>query len=65
MVAGQRKRYDYPRWEFVNTSDDILGLCAWALDLVEVSYRRPRVTAIAVSRRDDVRRLDTHIGAKS
>ncbi len=65
VVAGRRKRYDYPRWEFVNTSTDILGLCAWALDLVEVAHRRPRATAIAVSRRDDVRRLDRHIGAKS
>jgi hypothetical protein len=27
MVAGKKKRYDYPRWEFVNRSDDILDLC--------------------------------------
>ncbi len=65
IVAGQRKRYDYPRWEFVNRSDDILGLCAGALDLVEIAHRRPRATAIAVSRRHDVQRLDAHIGAKS
>jgi hypothetical protein len=32
VVGGVRKRYDYPRWEFVNRSDDILGLCTWALD---------------------------------
>ena len=37
MVAGERKRYDYPRWQFTNESDDIRGLCGWALDLVEQS----------------------------
>ena len=26
-VAGERKRYDYPRWEFVNRSDDIFDIC--------------------------------------
>jgi hypothetical protein len=65
MVAGEKKRYDYPRWEFVNRSDDILDLCAWALDLCRVAWRRPRVNALAVSRRDDVRRLDGLIGPKS
>ncbi len=65
MVAGEKRRYDYPRWEFVNRSDDILELCAWALDLCDVAWRRPRVNAIAVSRRDDVRRLDGLIGPKS
>jgi hypothetical protein len=64
-VAGSRKRYDYPRWEFVNHSEDILGLCGWALDLCEISWRRPRAVAISVARRDDVRRLDDLIGLKS
>ena len=63
-VGGVRKRYDYPRWEFVNRSDDILDLCCWALDLSDVSWRRPRVNAVAVSRRADVRRLDELIGPK-
>jgi len=65
VVAGERRRYDYPRWEFVNRSDDILDLCTWALDLCEIGWRRPRVNAIAVSRRDDVRRLDELVGPKS
>jgi hypothetical protein len=49
MVAGRRKRYDYPRWEFVNSSDDIIGLCTWALDLVLVGirWRGPRETCVA------------------
>ena len=33
-VAGTRRRYDYPRWQFTNHSADILALCCWALDLV-------------------------------
>jgi hypothetical protein len=63
-VAGEKKTYYYPRWEFVNRSDDILELCGWALDLCGIRWRRPRVTALAVSRQDDVRRLDRLIGPK-
>lgn len=65
VVGGTRKRYDYPRWEFVNRSDDILGLCCWALDLSAIPWRRPRVNAVAVSRREAVRRLDELIGPKA
>lgn len=64
MVAGQKKRLDYPRWEFVNRSEDILDLYGWALECCGIAWRRPRTTAIAVSRRDDVRRLDGLIGLK-
>jgi hypothetical protein len=64
-VGGVPKRYEYPRWEFVNRSEDILALCTWALDLSEVAWRRPRAVAIAVSRRDAVHRLDELIGIKS
>ncbi|MGC4112474.1 MAG: transcriptional regulator [Nocardioides sp.] len=65
MVAGEKRRYEYPRWQFVNHSEDILGLCEWALDLVEVRWRRSKRTTVSVSRRDDVRRLDELIGLKS
>lgn len=34
LVAGERKRYLYPRWQFTNTSDDIRGWCTEALDRV-------------------------------
>ena len=64
MVGGTRRRYDYPRWEFVNRSDDILGLCCWELDLSEIAWRRPRTNEVAVSRREAVRRLDELIGPK-
>ena len=64
-VGGVRRRYDYPRWEFVNRSDDILGLCCWALDLCAIDWRRPRINAIAVSRRESVRLLDELVGLKA
>ncbi len=63
-VAGDRKRYEYPRWEFVNRSDDILAICTDALDLMGLHWTRPRINAISVARRDDVRRLDEAIGPK-
>lgn len=65
IVAGEKKRYDYPRWQFTNYSEDILGLCTWALDLVEVAWRRSSRTHVSVSRREAAARLDALIGPKS
>jgi hypothetical protein len=64
-VAGEMKRYEYPRWQFVNHSEDILGLCERALDLAGIAWRRSNATTVSVSRRDDVGRLDALIGPKS
>lgn len=64
VVAGERKRYDYPRWQFVNRSDDIIDLCTAALDRVAVAWKRSKVTTVSVSRADAVRRLDALIGRK-
>ena len=64
MVAGERKRYDYPRWQFTNESADIIGLCADALDLVGVRWRRSHRKTLSVSTRDGVRALDAHLGPK-
>jgi len=64
-VAGERKRYHYPRWQFSNRSEDVLGLCAWALDLVDVPWRRSGRWTISVSRRAAVASLDALIGPKS
>ncbi|HEY1135510.1 MAG TPA: transcriptional regulator, partial [Nocardioides sp.] len=61
-VAGELRRYDDPRWQFVNRSDDVRRLCCWALDLVDVPWRASSTTTISVSRRDAVSRLDTLIG---
>jgi hypothetical protein len=65
VVAGERKRYDYPRWQFVNLSPDITRWCCEALDLAGVAWRRSNHKTISVSRRDAVERLDALIGLKS
>lgn len=63
-VAGEWKRYDYPRWQFANNSGEIRGLCTWALDLLGIPWRQSNRTIISVSRRDAVLRLDELIGLK-
>jgi hypothetical protein len=65
LVAGEPKRYDYPRWQFTNSSADIRALCCWALDLAGVAWRQSNHQTISVSRRADVARLDALIGLKS
>jgi hypothetical protein len=64
MVAGEMRRYEYPRWQFVNASEDILGVCTWALDLVDVAWRRSGPRTVSVSRREAVAALDAMIGPK-
>ena len=65
MVDGERKRYDYPRWQFVNVSTEIMAWCCEALDLVGVEWRRSNHKTISVSRRASVARLDALIGPKA
>ena len=65
VVAGERKRYDYPRWQFTNVSGDIRELCCWALDLVDVPWRQSNRKTISVSTRAGVARLDELIGLKT
>ena len=64
LVRGERKRYNYPRWEFTNASIEIRDLCTWALDLVEIPWRRPSPRKVSVSTRAGVARLDELIGPK-
>jgi hypothetical protein len=65
IVAGELKRYDYPRWQFTNVSIDIRELCCWGLDLVDVPWRQSNHKTISVSTRAGVARLDELIGLKS
>ena len=65
VVAGELKRYDYPRWQFTNVSADIRELCCWALDLVDVPWQQSNRYVISVSRREGVARLDELIGLKT
>ena len=65
VVAGEKRRHDYPRWQFSNRSEDIMALCCWALDLEAVPWRRSGPWTVSVSRRDAVARLDALVGPKS
>jgi hypothetical protein len=64
-VAGQPKRYDYPRWQFTNVSAEIRGWCCDALDLVGVPWRQSNAKTISVSTRAGVARLDELLGLKA
>lgn len=64
-VAGQMKRYDYPRWQFVNMSPEIRGWCCEALDLLGIAWRQSNHKTISVSTRAGVARLDELIGLKA
>lgn len=64
-LAGGRKAYLYPRWQFSNASEEILGWCGDTLDLVGVRWRRSNTRVLSVSRRPDVARLTALIGEKA
>ncbi|MGN6299898.1 MAG: transcriptional regulator [Angustibacter sp.] len=64
-VAGERRRYAYPRYFFSNRSEDILALCEWGLDLLGVAHRRSSRWNVSVARREAVARLDEVVGPKS
>ncbi|WP_145810491.1 transcriptional regulator [Kribbella amoyensis] len=65
QVAGQTKRYEYPRYLFSNSSGDIMRCCQWALDLLEIPWRMPRPTLLSVARREAVAALDRFVGPKT
>jgi hypothetical protein len=58
------RQYEYPRYLFVNMSEDILRLCGQALDELHVAWRFSKPTTISVARRDAVARLDEFVGPK-
>jgi hypothetical protein len=58
-------RYEYPRYQFTNVSDDIRDLFARACDVVGVEWRRMNRYNISVSRRASVALLDSFIGPKA
>ncbi|MFF5493056.1 helix-turn-helix domain-containing protein [Streptomyces aquilus] len=68
MVAGERKRYEYPRYFFANKSDDIRKLFTDALDLVGVEWttlaRGSDPFNISIARKASVALMDTHVGPK-
>ncbi|WP_367323906.1 helix-turn-helix domain-containing protein [Streptomyces sp. HUAS ZL42] len=68
LVAGERKRYEYPRYFFSNKSDDIRKLFTNALDLVGVEWttlaRGSDPFNISIARKASVALMDTHVGPK-
>ncbi|MFC7216639.1 helix-turn-helix domain-containing protein [Streptomyces polyrhachis] len=67
-IAGERKRYEYPRYFFTNTSRDILRLFTDALDRVGVEWKsanqRRAAQNISVAKRASVALMDAHVGPK-
>jgi hypothetical protein len=67
-VAGERKRYEYPRYFFSNKSDDIRRLFTDALDLVGVEWttlaRGSDPFSVSIARRASVALMDAHVGPK-
>ncbi|MDI3345694.1 helix-turn-helix domain-containing protein [Streptomyces sp. AJ-1] len=67
-VGGEKKRYEYPRYWFTNTSDDIRELFTDTLDKVGVMWTScPRGGVpynISVARKPSVALMDAHVGPK-
>ncbi|MCF1649700.1 helix-turn-helix domain-containing protein [Streptomyces indiaensis] len=67
-VAGERKRYEYPRYFFTNASDDIRRLYTDTLDKLGVEWthctRHGNPFNISVARKASVALMDAHVGAK-
>ncbi|MFE2568968.1 helix-turn-helix domain-containing protein [Streptomyces mirabilis] len=68
LVAGERKRYEYPRYFFTNKSDDIRKLFTDTLDRVGVEWttlaRGSDPFNISVARKASVALMDAHVGPK-
>jgi len=64
VVAGEKKRYEYPRWQFTNESAEIMAWCQEALDLLDIPWRQSSRRLLSVSRLHAVSRLDDLIGLK-
>ncbi|MCX5047447.1 MULTISPECIES: helix-turn-helix domain-containing protein [unclassified Streptomyces] len=64
LVAGELKRYDYPRYFFTNLSGDIIRLFTAALEHVGVEWRQANPRNISVARKASVALMDAHVGPK-
>ncbi|MFD3453609.1 helix-turn-helix domain-containing protein [Streptomyces sp. NPDC058691] len=68
VVAGERKRYEYPRYFFANKSDDIRGLLTATLDKLGVEWSVTRRGTdpfnISIARKQSVALMDRFIGPK-
>ena len=65
MNRVKNRRYEYPRYNFSNASDDIRRLFTDSCDQLAVSWRQMNARNISVARRDSVALMDTFIGPKA
>jgi hypothetical protein len=64
LVAGEPKRYEYPRYFFTNKSSDIIRLFTNTLDTLGVDWKQPNARNISVAKKASVALMDTHVGPK-
>jgi hypothetical protein len=64
VLADGDHWYEYPRYLFVNMSQDILRLCGQALDQLGVEWRFSKPTTISVAKKEAVALLDAFVGPK-
>ncbi|WP_053849291.1 helix-turn-helix domain-containing protein [Streptomyces sp. NRRL B-24085] len=64
VVAGERKRYEYPRYFFTNLSGDIIRLFTDTLDKVGVDWKQANSRNVSIARKASVALMDTHVGPK-
>jgi hypothetical protein len=68
MIGCESKRYEYPRYFFTNTSEDIIRLFTGTLDALGVEWKhlnqRRSAQTISVARRASVALMDAHVGPK-
>jgi hypothetical protein len=64
LLLDGPKRYEYPRYEFSNNSEDIRRIFRRACDAYGVSWTKINWNKIAVSRGGDVAKLDEVVGLK-
>ncbi|MEV6697572.1 transcriptional regulator [Streptomyces sp. NPDC051453] len=64
VIAGELKRYEYPRYFFTNLSGDIITLFTDTLDSVGVEWQQANHRNISIARKASVALMDTHVGPK-
>ncbi len=64
LVAGEQKRYEYPRYFFTNLSGDVIRLFTETLDAVGVEWKQANDRNISIARKASVALMDTHVGPK-
>ncbi len=64
-VFSKGKRYEYPRYQFSNRSDDIRRIFTDACDALGIEWRQWTQFHISVARKDSVALLDSFVGPKA